>query len=293
MGSEVPAASSSAASDGAAAHSASTATTADPRATTSTAATPTTASTSPPPPPPEPRLAFVELHASRGTSVAITVRPDGTDRQVLASVGADIGRLAFSPDKSRIAFTVHGFATSVCPEQKQIQTADVSRGSRRPLVGPGCQIEERPAWSPQGDRIAYDSVVGFRRHVRIWTPTARTGGGSRATTPTRPQSSEQPGPPTVSESRSGRDRGGRGEDPQRYDHGLDNPLRPADAIILARMTKTDYPAARLTLVGEGSLPARPPRRKFSSRKSERHCRNGYRLLSSGSCSTTRSRSTGP
>lgn len=53
-----------------------------------------------------------------------------------------------------------------------------------------------------------------------------------------------------------------------YDHGLDNPVRPADAIILARMTKTDFPAARLMLVGEGPLPARPSRRTFWSRKSD-------------------------
>ena len=112
-------------------------------------------------------IAFV---VNAGVVSAIdAVHPDGTDlHRVVESF--EIGRYAWSPDSSKIAFTTGVPLRKYLPPGEEISVANADGSGVRQLTDLGSQsvFDDAPTWSPDGDQILF-------RRIPFTSPPPDTG----------------------------------------------------------------------------------------------------------------------
>jgi hypothetical protein len=98
------------------------------------------------------RLAFAD-----GTDI-YTVKPDGSDRQLVLDWNMDVEGMAWAPSGDRLAA-----ALGVCDQDEcrsDIHVIDLGPFGAQGVVDitPDLYSDNNPAWSPAGDRIAFDTT---------------------------------------------------------------------------------------------------------------------------------------
>ena len=112
-------------------------------------------------------IAFVD---DSGVVAAIdAVHPDGTGLHRVTEA-FDVGPTAWSPDSTKIAFTILFPQRKYLPPGQEIWVADADGSGVRQLtdLGPERVFDDAPTWSPDGDRILF-------RHLPFMSPPAPTG----------------------------------------------------------------------------------------------------------------------
>jgi hypothetical protein len=120
------------------------------------------------------RLAFAD-----GTHI-YTVRPDGSNRQLVLDWNLDVEGIAWAPSGDRLAA-----ALGVCDQDEcrtDIHVIDLGPSGAESVVDitPDLYADNNPAWSPAGDRIAFDTTRNANNDV--FTMDANGGSLRRLTT---------------------------------------------------------------------------------------------------------------
>ena len=109
-----------------------------------------------------------DIAGSRGRRISIDLNADLPEvRPSIKNVGAEIDHAAISPTGLRAAFEAHG----------EILTVPVKPGPVRNITNTPGVMERSPAWSPDGQSIAYFSDASglYAMHVASQTGAAQTG----------------------------------------------------------------------------------------------------------------------
>jgi hypothetical protein len=107
------------------------------------------------------RLALVDGNA------VYTAAPDGSDRRLVLDWGRYVGGLSWSPDGARLAVELEVCESDEC--RTDIHVVNVDGGGLADIT-PDLLADRNPAWSPDGESIAYDSVRDGNYDVFLVTP---------------------------------------------------------------------------------------------------------------------------
>lgn len=102
-------------------------------------------------------IAFIR---HREVSDLYVMRPDGTEQRLVAR---NASSPAWSPDATRIVFMRDVCARAICPlldNPNELFVVDVETGTSRRLTSNG-YYDGGPSWSPDGDRIVFESEDGL------------------------------------------------------------------------------------------------------------------------------------
>lgn len=118
---------------------------------------------------------------ANGTFDIWVVRPDGSQPRVLMSTPAADIQPAISSDGRQLAY-VETAAVSCCGPAATVVVTDLpTTGPPTPIIIPGVADTYRPAWSPDGTRIAATSARDGT--TRIWVMNADGANAHPITTP--------------------------------------------------------------------------------------------------------------
>jgi hypothetical protein len=128
------------------------------------------------------RLAFVD-----GTDI-YTVKPDNTDRQLVFDGSSDIQGIAWAPSGDRLAAALGVCDLDECRSDIHVIVLGPSGPQSVVNITPDPFSERNPAWSPDGDRIAFDSMRDGNNDVY----TVDVDGGNLGRLTTNPASDADP-----------------------------------------------------------------------------------------------------
>jgi tricorn protease len=123
---------------------------------------------------------LLDTATGNGRRVPIEIRADLPEvRASIKSVSAEIDHAAISPTGVRAALEAHG----------EILTVPVKPGPVRNITNTPGVMERSPAWSPDGQSIAYfsDESGLYALHIAAQTGAAQTGGASVKKFPLAPE----------------------------------------------------------------------------------------------------------
>jgi len=125
------------------------------------------------------RVAFVALNPAGETGLYVE-RLDGSGRQRLATPVIP-GRIAWSPDGHRIAYTAPSGYVSVSGKAgRHLWVVDIATGTQTQLTTTGF-INVEPTWSPDGTRIVYRSQEDRAAHCDLWMINSNGTGARKLT----------------------------------------------------------------------------------------------------------------
>ena len=123
-------------------------------------------------------IAYASDRGGGGLALWIAGGPGSRPQPIFGtqSLGGNIEAPALSPDGNRIAFVYDTVDPDGGPRTTQIHVVDLASGQHRPLTaGPGGAYD--PAWSPDGQWLAFASRGAEGRETNIWV--MRSDGSDR------------------------------------------------------------------------------------------------------------------
>ena len=115
-------------------------------------------------------------HYESGHSRIRIHNTDGTKFGEIPTQSQRVAQIAWSPDGSHLAYVLRGNPTPDPALDKQLHIVDVSAmATTNAVAGPQILKHTSPAWSPQGDRLAYmerEDCMGLR--WKVWVLDRKT-----------------------------------------------------------------------------------------------------------------------